>query len=101
MKYQLMLSNLEDQRKPIIQLQTKIRFENKMFDIPNLSQIGLLHSNLLHNQFQTCFRQMVCQLRAKERAIFAIQQQNEGNLDAQHEVSARSSIRFIFKGSFL
>jgi len=57
--------------------------------------------NLLHNQFQTCFRQMVCQLRAKERAIFAIQQQNEGNLDAQHEVSARSSIRFIFKGSFL
>ncbi len=33
---------------------------------------------------------MVCQLRAKERAIFAIQQQNEGNLDAQHEVSTRS-----------
>jgi hypothetical protein len=25
MKYQLMLSNLEDQRKPIIQLQTQIR----------------------------------------------------------------------------
>ena len=31
-------------------------------------------------------RQMVCQLRAKERAIFAIQQ-NEGSLDAQKEVN--------------
>ena len=35
------------------------------------------------------FRQMVCQLRAKERTIFGIQQQNEGNLDAQLEVKNR------------
>jgi len=32
------------------------------------------------------FRQMVCQLRVKERTIFAIQQQAEGGLDAQREV---------------
>ena len=42
LKYQLMLSNLEDQRKPIVQLHAQIR-------------------------------QTVCQLRAKEKAIFAIQ----------------------------
>ena len=42
MKYQLMLSKVEDQRKPIVQLHTQIR-------------------------------QMVCQLRVKEKAIFALQ----------------------------
>ena len=42
MKYQLMLSNLEDQRKPIVQLHSQIR-------------------------------SMVCQLRQKEKAIFALQ----------------------------
>ena len=42
LKYQLMLSNVEDQRKPIVQLHTQIR-------------------------------QMVCQLRDKEKAIFALQ----------------------------
>lgn len=42
MKYQLMLSNVEDQRKPIFQLHTQIR-------------------------------QMVCHLRAKEKAIFNLQ----------------------------
>ena len=42
MKYQLMLSKVEDQRKPIVQLHTQIR-------------------------------QMVCQLRAREKAVFALQ----------------------------
>jgi hypothetical protein len=42
LKYQLMLSNVDDQRKPIVQLHSQIR-------------------------------QMVCQLRVKERAIFALQ----------------------------
>ena len=42
LKYQLMLSNVEDQRKPIVQLHTQIR-------------------------------QKVCQLRAKEKVIFALQ----------------------------
>ena len=48
MKYQLMLSNVEDQRKPIVQLHTQIR-------------------------------QMVCQLRAKEKAIFALQNDNDND----------------------
>ena len=42
MKYQLMLSKVEDQRKPIVQLHTQIR-------------------------------QRVCQLRAREKAVFALQ----------------------------